>query len=219
MAKIGLRSGRPFAVSDLPPDVATAVRSAPKTGRERIKTQMGQGAKTVNGWMITTKAGTYGTDYLQRAFVAAIGLGANVPEQAIYPFAATDDRRSKLSGENRYVVHFAAGATPPVEGFWSITMYTPQMFFYANPLKRYTVGSRTAFHKGADGSIDVYVQHDPPASRQERANWLPAPEGDFRLMMRLYWPRVEPPSLLDGSWQPPAVARAAGAPTAHAAAP
>jgi hypothetical protein len=207
MARIGLAPGKPFETSRLPKDVAAAIAAAPRAGQERIKDQLQKGVTKSNGWLVTTKAGTYGTDYDQRAFITAIGLGANVPEQAIYPVAETDRQGQKLNGENQYVIRFPAGQTPPAKAFWSITMYTPQMFFYENPERRYTVSSRTPFHKNADGSIDVYVQHDKPSSAEQEPNWLPAPAGGFALMMRLYWPETKKPSILDGSWAPPAVTR------------
>ncbi|HVX95283.1 MAG TPA: DUF1254 domain-containing protein [Polyangia bacterium] len=206
MAKLGLRPGQPFDASKLPAEVAAAIEAAPKAAQARIKAQLAKGTKVENGWMVATKVGRYGTDYDQRAFIAAIGLGANMPDQAIYPLAEKDGAGNKLGGANKYAIHFAAGQQPPVKGFWSITMYTPEMFFYANPLNRYTVSSRTDFHKNADGSIDVLVQHDKPASKEQQANWLPAPKGGFALMMRLYWPNEAKPSILDGSWKPPAVA-------------
>jgi hypothetical protein len=211
MAKLGIVPGQPFDTSKLPSEVVAAIQAAPKAADERIKAQAKKGTTVVNGWMLTTKAGRYGTDYDQRAFITAIGLGANMPDQAIYPFAETDGDARKLTGTNKYIVHFASGATPPVKGFWSITMYTPQMFFYPNPLNRYTVSSRTTFHKNADGSIDVFVQHDKPASQDQQANWLPAPKGPFAVMMRLYWPDDSKPSILDGSWKPPAVTPALAA--------
>lgn len=206
MAKLGLVPGKPTKPSALPKDVSATLAAAPKEGMARIKAQLEKGGVTkANGWLITTKAGTYGTDYDQRAFVAAIGLGANVPEQAIYPVCEDDKNGDKLTGEKKYVIHFAAGQLPPAKAFWSITMYTRQLFFFENPEKRYTVSSRTPFHKGADGSVDVYVQNAKPTSPDQAANWLPAPKDGFVLMMRLYWPETKKPSILDGTWKPPAV--------------
>lgn len=217
MARLGLVAGRPFDLSRLPATVAAAVTSAPKAGQDQIKAKLAQGGvQFVNGWMLTLKTGTYGTDYAQRALVTAIGLGANKPEQAVYPFAAKDSTGAQLDGSQAYAVHFAAGQMPPAKSFWSITMYTPQFFFFPNPMKRYTVSSRTHLHKNADGSVDVYFQHDKPLAPEQQANWLPAPNGPFVLMMRLYWPEVTQPSILDGSWKPPAVTPlAAGARTAR----
>jgi hypothetical protein len=104
------------------------------------------------------------------------------------------------------VIHFPAGQLPPVNGFWSLTMYNAEYFFVANPLNRYTLSQRDALKKNADGSVDLYLQHENPGPEKE-ANWLPAPEGKFVLMLRLYWPKEQDPSILDGSWQLPPVKR------------
>jgi hypothetical protein len=106
-------------------------------------------------------------------------------------------------------MHFANGETPPVKAFWSLTMYDPQYFFVANPLNKYTVSPRNALKYNPDGSLDVYVQNQSPGGEWE-ANWLPAPTGDFILMMRLYWPQETPPSIIDGSWIVPPVIRTGG---------
>jgi hypothetical protein len=160
--------------------------------------------KLENGWVFTTKAGTYGTSYLQRALVTAIGLGANRPQDAIYPTSEGPDIVQKYSGANKYVMHFNKGELPPVNGFWSLTMYDASYFFVDNPLNRYNVSSRSKFKPNADGSIDVYIQNESPGKDKE-SNWLPAPTGDFILMLRLYWPKEESPSIIDGSWKIPAV--------------
>lgn len=159
-------------------------------------------SKLVNGWFFTTKTGIYGTNYRMRALITAIGLGANRPEDAIYPTAEGPGDIEKYSGEHQYVLHFAKGEMPPAKGFWSITMYDSSYFFVPNPINRYTVSSRSTFVPNADGSVDVYVQHESPGKAKE-PNWLPAPQGKFILMMRLYWPDTAPPSILDGSWKPP----------------
>jgi len=93
---------------------------------------------------------------------------------------------------------------PPVDGFWSLTMYDAAYFFVPNPLNRYTVSSRNKFAPNADGSVDLYLQADSPGKAKE-ANWLPAPKAKFVPMMRLYWPKETPPSIIDGSWKPPAI--------------
>ena len=159
----------------------------------------------VNGWTFTTKAGLYGTDYLQRAFITAIGLGANRPQDAIYPTSEADAAGKPYDGAHKYVLHFPKGQMPPAKAFWSLTMYDGQYFFVANPLNRYTLSSRSRFTQNQDGSVDLYIQHESPGKDKE-ANWLPAPQGKFVLMLRLYWP-YEPPhvSILDGSWKPPMV--------------
>ena len=154
--------------------------------------------------MFATKAGIYGTDYLQRALVTAIGLGANRPQDAIYPTSEVDADGKPYDGANKYVMHFDKGQMPPAQGFWSLTMYDAEYFFVANKLNRYTLSSRNKFKTNADGSVDLYIQNAPPGKGKE-SNWLPAPAGKFILMLRLYWPKETPPSIIDGSWKPPAV--------------
>ncbi len=132
--------------------------------------------------------------------VALIGLGANLPQDAIYPAYV----KPLDGGKNSYVIHFAKDQTPPVNAFWSVTLYNKLQYFYDNPLNRYTVSERTPFVKNSDGSIDVYVQHNAPGGEKD-ANWLPAPAEKFQLIMRLYDPKQTPPSILDGSWSPPPV--------------
>ena len=161
--------------------------------------------KPVNNWEMTTKTGKYGTDYDQRAYVTWIGLGANLPQDAVYPvaFMSTDGRQ--LTGENKYVMHFGSKKElPPVKGFWSLTMYNTEMFFVENPLNRYTLSQRNDLKSNSDGSIDLYIQKESPGKDKE-SNWLPAPEKNFDLMLRLYWPKETPPSIIDGSWKPPGV--------------
>ena len=157
-----------------------------------------------NGWFFTTKAGLYGTNYLQRALITAIGLGANRPQDAVYPTSEGPDLLKKYSGTKKYVMRFEKGELPPVNGFWSLTMYDAQYFFVDNPLNRYTLSQRNALKTNPDGSTDLYIQHESPG-KDEESNWLPAPADEFILMMRLYWPKETPPSLLDGSWKIPEV--------------
>jgi hypothetical protein len=117
-------------------------------------------------------------------------------------------RRSlkKYNGANKYVLHFDKGQLPPVDGFWSVTMYNAQYFFVANALNRYSVSQRDKLKPNADGSTDLYIEADSPGKDKE-SNWLPAPKDDFVLMMRLYWPKENPPSILDGSWKIPGVTK------------
>jgi hypothetical protein len=157
-----------------------------------------------NGWSFTTKAGTYGTNYIQRALVTAIGLGANRPQDAIYPTSLKPNVIESYSGEHKYVLRFPKGQLPPVRGFWSLTMYDENMFFVANPINRYSMSVRTNPVYEPDGSLAIYIQNESPGAGKE-ANWLPAPKGKFHLMLRLYWPDENPPSLIDGSWKIPAV--------------
>jgi hypothetical protein len=162
--------------------------------------------KDMNGWVFTTRTGLYGTDYLQRALVTAIGLGANRPQDAVYPTSEKDAAGQAYDGANKYVMRFAKGQWPPVNGFWSVTMYNAEYFFVDNPLNRYTLSSRNALKLNPDGSVDLYIQKESPGPDKE-SNWLPAPAGKFVLMMRLYWPKDRDPSILDGSWKLPPVKR------------
>jgi hypothetical protein len=206
MAKIGLVPGKDFEMSKLDPDVAKGLKRAPKAGVEKIMAHFKKAGTEVNGWQVMLKAGEYGTDYLQRAFVTAIGLGANRPRDAVYPTSEAAADGKPYSGANKYVIHFRRSRTPPVNGFWSLTMYDANYFFVANPLNRYTLSLRNKLKYNPDGSLDLYLQNESPGKDKE-SNWLPAPKGKFVLMMRLYWPKDKDPSILNGSWKPPAVKR------------
>ena len=157
------------------------------------------------GWAIAAPdIASFGTDYAYRAVVARVGLGANVRSEALYLQTDVDGRGRPLDGDRDYVLTFAAGELPPVRAFWSVTLYDRDRFLVANPIGRYSVGDRTAgLRYGADGSLKVYLQHEPPAGA-EAANWLPAPEGPFELSLRLYEPQQ---AALDGSWSPPTISR------------
>lgn len=201
MAKIGIIAGQDFDMSKLDSNVAQAIQGAPKLGIEKIMAYEKQAGKSVNGWVYSLQMGTYGTDYLQRALVTAIGLGANLPQDAVYPFTNVDNTGNPLDGSHNYVIHFEKGQTPPVDGFWSITMYNDQYYFVENPLNRYTVSPRNQLKYNQDGSLDVYIQNKSPGKDKE-SNWLPAPTDEFILMLRMYWPKE---GVLNGTWQPPAV--------------
>ena len=160
-----------------------------------------------NGWAFTTKAGVYGTNYIQRALVTAIGLGANRPQDAIYPTSLKPSLVDNYDGKNKYTLRFAKGQLPPVKGFWSLTMYDENLFFIANPINRYSMSVRTNPKFEPDGSLVIYIQNENPGSDKE-ANWLPAPARKFHLMLRLYWPDENDPSIIDGSWVIPPVTKA-----------
>lgn len=204
LAKLGIAPGKPYNPSRTE---AKALAGVPKAAQEQIMAHFKKAGREENGWIFTTKTGLYGTDYLQRALVTAIGLGANRPQDAVYPTSQVDADGKKYSGANKYVVQFKKGQTPPVKGFWSITMYDKDYFFVANPLNRYTVSPRDKLQYNKDGSLDLYVQNESPGKEKE-GNWLPAPKGEFVLMLRMYWPQETPPSIIDGSWTIPGVRRA-----------
>ncbi len=204
LKRLGIEPGKDFDAGTLDPAVAKALEGVPKIGVERIMGHFKKAGTGVNGWLFTTRAGLYGTDYLQRAFVTAIGLGANRPQDAVYPTSEAGADGRPYEGTNKYVLRFPKGQTPPANAFWSITMYNAEYFFVDNPLNRYTLSSRNSFKANADGSTDLYIQKDSPGPDKE-SNWLPAPDGRFVLMMRLYWPKETDPSILKGTWTPPAV--------------
>ena len=205
-AKIGLVPGQPFDSSKLRADFLQRIPSV-AFDRIMIQFKIGDHVKHLNGWNYDTQTGMYGTDYLNRALVTAIGLGANRVQDAIYPTSLKDPSGNDYDGANKYVVHFPKGQLPPAEGFWSITMYNAQYFFVDNPLNRYSISPRQSLKTNADGSTDLYVQHESPGKDLE-SNWLPAPPGKFLLMMRMYWPSEKAPSIIDGTWSPPAVQKA-----------
>jgi hypothetical protein len=206
-ARIGLVPGQDFDAGKLGADFVSRI---PQIAFDRIMLQfkINPTVKDINGWNYTTKTGLYGTDYLMRALITAIGLGANRPQDAIYPTSLKDAAGHAYDGANRYVVRFQKDQLPPVKGFWSITMYDANYFFVANPINRYSISARQHLKSNPDGSVDLYIQKDSPGADRE-SNWLPAPSGKFILMMRLYWPRETDPSILDGSWKIPPAARAA----------
>lgn len=210
MARIGLVPGQPFDMSKLPADVQAAIADTPKTAFARIMALQETGGNVINGWQIPAAAGTYGTDYLNRAYISAVGWGANRPEDAIYPNTKVDDSGATLNGANTYTVTFPKGQLPPVDGFWSITMYDADYFFVPNKLNRFTASLRNKPVFNPDGSLTISFSNAPPAA-DKMNNWLPAPKGDFILMMRLYGPSQTPPSILPpgkGSWSPPPVKKA-----------
>jgi hypothetical protein len=200
MAKVGIVPGRDFDMGKLDPAVAKALEQATTTGLEQIQEETTRVGKKVNGWQMTL-TGKYGTDYLFRAATALVGLGANLPQDAVYPMTTADGSGQRLNGANKYVLHFEKGKLPPVNGFWSLTMYNAEYFFVENSLNRYMLSQRSKFNLNPDGSVDLYLEHGPPVENLQ-PNWLPAPEGNFNLILRMYWPKE---AVLNGSWEPPAV--------------
>jgi hypothetical protein len=181
-------------------------RRLPELSYDRIMLHA-MSLKRENGWLFTTRTGLYGTDYLQRAFITAVGLGANRPQDAVYPMSQRSSLLEPYEGGHSYTLRFAKGKLPPVKGFWSLTMYDEQMFFVANPINRYSMSLRTDPKLDADGSLVIHIQNESPGTERQ-ANWLPSPKGKFHLMLRLYWPDENEPSILDGSWVIPKVEKA-----------
>jgi hypothetical protein len=164
------------------------------------------GLQLPDHWSTIANGAAFGTDYFIRTAVAKSNILVNSPIQAKYFYQDLDEHGDRLNGANRYAMTFAKDQTPPVHGFWSLTLYNEHHFFAPNDLNRYSLGTKNKTLKtGPDGSLTFYVQADPPPEGQ-RENWLPAPKNaDFSLFMRAYWPKT---AITDGSWTPPAVARA-----------
>lgn len=207
MAQLGIVPGQDFDVSKLDPAVAKGLEGVPRAAFEQIMASFKTAGTNVNGWLYSLRTGLYGTDYLQRALITAIGLGANRPQDAVYPTSEAGADGKPYEGSSKYVMRFDKGQLPPVNGFWSLTMYDEKFFFVPNPLNRYTLSSRSKLKQNADGSVDLYLQKDSPGKDKE-SNWLPAPAGRFIPMLRLYWPKEKNPSILDGTWKAPAVGAA-----------
>jgi hypothetical protein len=204
MKRIGIEPGTSFDMTKLEPAVQKALVSVPEDAQQLMKWKVATLARVANGWSMNTDTmGVYGNYYLKRAIVTQLGLGANLPEDAIYPINLVDDTGKPLDGINKYTIHFDKGATPPANAFWSITLYDEAGFQVANSLNRFAVSSWMPFRMNADGSLDLYFQNESPGADKE-ANWLPAPKGPFTLTMRLYAPKSE---ALTGKWNPPPVVK------------
>ncbi len=208
MAQLGIVPGQPFDVNKLDPTLAQVFDNVPKVAQANTLAWFRDGVKagdtTVeNGWVFARKTGSYGTDYIQRALLAAIGRGANLPQDTVTAISKVDGAGEPYSGNFRYVMHFAPGQAPSANGFWSLSMYDGDYFFVENPRGRYTLSARDPLKFNGDGSLDLYLQRYPPGADKE-SNWLPVPEGQFILMLRFYWPKE---SLLDGTWKIPPVKR------------
>jgi hypothetical protein len=202
MKRIGLEPGKDFEPTKISAEtLSRAAAAGSKLMQEKGPTL----ARVANGWSMNTDTmGVYGNFYLKRAIIALVGLGANQPEDAVYPLNVSDADGRPVTAENKYVLHFSKDELPPVDAFWSLTMYDAEGFQVANPLNRFAIGDRDALKFNADGSLDLYIQSESPGPDNE-ANWLPAPKnGTLGLTMRLYAPR---PQVIDGLWNPPAIKR------------
>jgi hypothetical protein len=214
MKRIGIEPGKSFDIEKVSPAVKKALESAPEAAQKLMEWKIPTLARVANHWSMNTDTmGVYGNYYLKRAILAQIGLGANLPEDAIYPLNLSDDTGRPLDGSNKYTLHFEKSATPPVNAFWSVTLYDSEGFQVANPLNRFAVSSWMPFKYDPDGALTLYFQNESPGKDKE-ANWLPAPKGAFNLTMRLYAPKSE---ALTGRWNPPPVTKAQALPslTAH----
>ena len=208
-APLRLRPGRKFDVRAFSESEREAIRQGIARARDDIRTAGRRFGRTVNGWTYPERhLGNFGDDYLYRAVVALTGLAALEPAEATYLVCNSDADGRLLDGTDRYVLRFEPGQLPPARAFWSLSMYEVtaegRAFFIDNPMSRYAIGDRSpGLVHGADGSLEIYLQHARPESGQE-ANWLPAPQGPMRLVLRAYEPGA---ALIEGTWTPPTVRR------------
>ena len=203
LATIGVVPGHRFDPNTLDSAVAKGLEGIVPAAIAALQENAKQMGRLVNGWrMPPMNMAAFGNDYQTRALIALIAFGANLAQDALYPTAFVDGKGQPLDGAKRYTMHFAPGLTPPVRAFWSVTLYDPDSFFVDNNIHRYAISSWMKLAHNADGSLDLYVQQDSPGADKE-VNWLPAPKGRFNVTLRMYWPKDEPPSILDGRWKPP----------------
>lgn len=206
MRKIGLEPGKAFDPATLDAQTVDTINAAGRDALAGLRqaSLKRAGLEQKNGWASALRTvGTYGTSYEMRARGTLLGLGANLPEDAIYPTTFTDADGQPYNGSNNYVLHFAKDGLPPADAFWSITLYDADGFQVPNTINRFALGDRDTLKFNPDGSLDLYVQNVSPGA-DKQANWLPAPKDSFNLVMRIYSPRRE---MRDGSWGAPPVKR------------
>ncbi len=202
LKKVGIGAGKQFDLSLYDAITQVKLKAIPVDVHEKLRDAASKMGTLENGWNITrTGMGTYGTNYMSRALVALIGLGANLNVDACYPNCQVDENGQKLNGSNKYIIHFEKGQTPPVNAFWSITMYGPDELLVANTINRYAIGDREKLKFNQDGSLDIYIQHETPG-KEKVSNWLPAGKDAFSITMRLYWPKD---AFMSGNWKIPPV--------------
>jgi hypothetical protein len=209
-ARIGVEAGKPFPTVALGDAENSAMTEAGKAAEAAIKAKIGTMGKLVNGWIVVNSGigdrAAYNGDWTQRAAVAVAGILANDPAEAVYPITRKDGDGNPLDGSrSKYTLTFAKDQFPPVNAFWSVTMYDGKtQLLIKNPIDRYLINSPMLpeLRKNADGSLTLYIQKDEPTDPVQKANWLPAPDGPIYLVMRLYWPKE---AAINGSWQPPAI--------------
>jgi hypothetical protein len=209
LRKIGIEPGKSFDFDKADPAIRNALVSAREDAQKLMVWKIPTIARVANGWSMNTDTmGVYGNYYLKRAIVAQVGLGANLPEDAIYPLNLGDETGKPLDGANKYTLHFDKASLPPVNAFWSVTLYDTEGFQVPNTLNRFAVSSWMPFKYNTDGSLDLYFQNESTGADNE-ANWLPAPKGPFNLTLRLYAPQSD---ALTGKWNPPPITRTQGIP-------
>jgi len=207
LARAGFVVGQPFDLNAAPATVQDAFKRAAPDALAQMKAKQVSITPMTDGWTYANELmGTYGTSYLRRAIIALIGLGANLPEDAIYPVGYEDSTSTALDSAMHYTLRFEADRMPPVNAFWSVTLYDEEGYQVPNAIDRFSLGTRNNLAKGADGSVTLYVQRSMDETDSRRSNWLPAPQqGAFNLTMRLYWPKRP---AVNADWHPPAITRA-----------
>lgn len=199
-----------LAAAKKDPKIAAAIKQAANDAEKDLigplQNFRTNGVALDGGWNTPPNGAAWGYDYLTRAATAKSNMYTNQPSETRYFFLEVDDSGDRLKGESNYTITFPKGKTPPVNGFWSLTMYGPEHFFESNDLKRYSVGTKNVkdMKMNADGSLTVYIQHNSPGKDKE-ANWLPAPASEFDMTLRTYWPK---PEVNSGGWTPPAAVKA-----------
>jgi hypothetical protein len=214
LARIGIGAGKTFEFKDLSLEHKAAVLLGMKAGSDKIDKYIASGGKVINGWNVGSFFGDrafYSGDWLKRAAAAKGGIFGNSAIEAMYPLTRVLPDGKALDGsKHNYTLTFAKGELPPVNAFWSVTMYDGKsQFLIENPINRYLINSPMLpdMKTNADGSLTLFIQKDSPGKDKE-ANWLPAPDGLIYLVLRLYWPKETPPSILpagEGTWKPPGV--------------
>jgi len=214
LASIGIGPGKTFAFKELSPEHKAAVLLGMKEGDDKVSKYLAGGTKVINGWNISALFGDrafFKGDWLLRAGAAKGGLYGNDAAEAMYPYTRIDSAGATIdTSKHNYTITFPAGQLPPVNAFWSVTMYDGKsQLLVKNPINRYLINSPMlpTMKKNADGSLTLYLQKDSPGKARE-SNWLPAPNDTVYLVNRLYWPKDMPPSILppgDGTWRPPGV--------------
>jgi hypothetical protein len=217
LARLGIEAGKPFDFKALSPEQKAAVVEGMKAGETKVTEAVSNAGKDINGWRVTDPDGDrafFNGDWLKRALAAQAGIYGNDSAEATYPLTKTLPDGESLDGsKHNYTLTFPAGQLPPVNAFWSVTMYDGKsQLLIKNPINRYLINSPMLpnMKKNADGSLTLYIQKDSPGKDKE-SNWLPAPNDLIYLVMRLYWPKTEPPSILppgEGTWKPPGILKA-----------
>ena len=198
LAKLGIEPGAEFKLSSFDPQIQAAINAGFADGWKMLDSYKDKMGDKFDGWQVTLDVGRYGTNYPYRAAWTFYAVGGNLVEDALYPVAREDGEGLGLTGENNYTLSFNKEQIPPVNAFWSLTLYDAESFLVTNPINRYSLGSRDQMNYGEDGSLTIYIQHESPGKEKE-ANWLPSAKGEIALALRLYVPKKQ---VVDGIWKP-----------------